>query len=251
VGTQQRSIVHLQKACELIREGHIGRVCKVHMRWNRNYTRMTTEDPVVDESTVDWKTWLGPAKGRPFNAFVFRNWRWFWDFGGGTFIDLMSHWMDMTCWFLGLNLPQTVAALGDRFLYKDKWETPDQSIAIMQFPSQEVDVCFESSFRNHRFDASVEFMGSDATMYVDRGRYEIYPERGSKVKASEMQVGTGTRGSSDYREINGQVNHLTNWIECVRSRKDPAASVESAVLAAQICHMANQALREKRVVTRA
>ncbi|MGD0896200.1 MAG: Gfo/Idh/MocA family oxidoreductase [Thermoguttaceae bacterium] len=250
VGTQQRSIEHIVKARELVRAGHIGRVHKVRMVWNRNYAKLALPQPVVDPQTVDWKAFLGSAPDRPFDAFRFRSWRWFWDYAGGLFTDLMVHWLDVACWFLDLPMPQTVVAIGDHFMYAGKWETPDTVQAALRFPESQVQATFEATVVNSRFDGSMELMGTEATMYLDRGRYEIYPERRSKVPASELVVGTGTRGSSDYREINAQLRHLQNWIDCMKTRQAPAAPVEEAAKVADMAHLANRALREAKVVSK-
>ena len=66
-----------------------------------------------------------------------------------------------------------------------------------------------------------EFMGTEATLYIDRGRYEVIPERRSKLKPSELILGEGPRGSDFYDQPDGELLHLTNWIECIRSRKKP------------------------------
>ena len=55
---------------------------------------------------LDWKTFLGNAPEQPFDEYRFRNWRWFWDFGGGILTDLMVHWMDVANWFCDLDQPE-------------------------------------------------------------------------------------------------------------------------------------------------
>jgi predicted dehydrogenase len=244
VGSQHRSIEHIGKARELIRAGHIGRVHKVRMVWNRNYLKLNLPEPVIDPKTVDWKAFLGNAPDQPFDSVRLCSWRWFWDFAGGLFTDLMVHWLDTACWFLDLGMPETVVAVGDHFLFAGKREAPDTVHAAFRFPKNQVQDSFESSVINSRFDGSMELMGTEATMYLDRGRYEIHPERGSKAPASELAVGTGARGAADYREINAQYRHLKNWIDCIRSRGTPSAPVEESAQVAAIAHLANRVLRQ-------
>ena len=82
------------------------------------------------------------------------------------------------------------------------------------------------------------------TIYIDRGRYELIPERKSKLKASEWILNEGLpRGADFYPQPDGELLHLTNWVECVRSRKKPTAPAEAGVLAAASAQLANQALR--------
>src|SRR5262249_40252757 len=102
VGTQQRSMPHISKAGELLRQGRGGRVVKVHMSWNRNSERVRRGPLNIDPKSLDWKAFLGGAREQPFDEYRFRNWRWFWDFGGGIFTDLMVHWVDVAHWLLDL-----------------------------------------------------------------------------------------------------------------------------------------------------
>ncbi len=91
------------KACEIVRGGTLGEICKVHLTWNRNADRGPKGHYGVDPKSVDWKQFLGTAPEQPFDEYRFRNWRWFWDFGGGIFTDLMVHYIDVAHWFLGLD----------------------------------------------------------------------------------------------------------------------------------------------------
>jgi hypothetical protein len=90
-------------------------------------------------------------------------------------------------------------------------------------------------------------MGSEATLYLDRGRYEVHPERNKKIAASEMILGSGPRGADFYDLPKGEVLHLANWLECVRTRKRPNCPAEVGVSAASAAHLANQALRSGEV----
>ena len=63
-------------------------------------------------------------------------------------------------------------------------------------------------------------MGTKATLYIDRGRFELVPER-NQGKPEELILGTGSRGQDFYDKPDGELLHLTNWVECMRSRKTP------------------------------
>ena len=248
VGTQQRSMPHLQAAQSIVKSGQLGEIHKVHLTWNRNAPRSARPNSNIDPKTVDWKRFLGTAKDQPFDEYRFRQWRWFWDFGGGIFTDLMVHWIDVVHWYLDLDHPATAASIGDHFQAKDLWETPDTVQTVMQYPDnknsdKEVQAYFEGTFVSARNGAMCEFMGSEATLYIDRGRYEIHPERRSKLKASELVLGEGPRGADFYNQPDGELLHLANWIECVRSRKRPNCPVEAGVSSASAAHLANQSLR--------
>lgn len=247
VGTQQRSMTHIQKAYEVLKSGTVGTVHKVHCTWNRNAARAQRFKDGVDPKTVDWKRFLGSVKEQPFDPYRFRQWRWFWDFGGGIFTDLMVHWIDVVHWFLDLDHPLSAASIGDFYSAKGVWETPDTVQTLLRYPDKEVQVYFEGTFSNNRNGAMVEFMGAEGTLYVDRGRYEFIPDRGKKGQPSELVLGTGTKGLDFYDKPDGELLHLTNWVECIRTKKRPNSPAESGVSAASAAHLANQSLRTGQV----
>jgi predicted dehydrogenase len=242
VGMQQRSMPHIQKARDLIRGGHIGDVRKVHLTWNRNQPRGAQRAYGIDPRSVDWTRFLGSAPPQPFEEYRFRNWRWFWDFGGGIFTDLMVHWIDVVHWVLELDHPVQACSMGDHLRMAGVWETPDTAQTLLRYDGP-VQAYFEGTFFNARNRAMVEFMGSKGTIYVDRGRYEVHPDPHQDLAASEWVLGTEPRGADFFANPNGEVLHLANWVECCRTRKVPNAPVEAGVSAAAAAHLANRSLR--------
>src|SRR5262249_25121092 len=91
--------------------------------------------------------------------------------------------------------------------------------------------------------AMIAFLGTEATLYIDRGGYILTPEARKKVAAEELIVGTGPRGKDFYDQPNGELVHLTDWVEGGRSRRRPAAPAAAGVSGASAAHLANQALR--------
>jgi len=247
VGMQQRSMPHLQKAAEIIRSGTLGEVHKVHLTWNRNAPRHKLNKLEIDPNSVDWKAFLGNARQQPFDAYRFRNWRWFWDFGGGILTDLMVHWMDVANWFCELDKPESAVTIGDHFQTEGLWETPDTIQTLVRFPDRKVQVHFEGTFVNARNASMIEVMGKEATLYADRGGHIVFPERNSQVPKSEMILGEGPRGADFYAQPDGELLHLVNWIECIRSRKKPNAPAEAGVQAVYAAHLGNRAYRSGRV----
>lgn len=249
VGMQQRSMTHLIAAKQIIESGQFGTIRKVHLTWNRNAGVVPRPTLQMDPSTVDWKRFLGPAPDQPFNPIRFRNWRPFWDFGGGIFTDLMVHFVDVAHWFLGLDHPEVATSIGNTFTFFDYWEAPDTVQTLLQYTKpKEVQIYFEGTFYNARNHAMMEYMGSEATLYCDRGQYRILPEPGSRVEPKELVLGHGGQGDDFYDQPEGELLHLGNWLECIRSRATPNAPVQAGVSAASAAHLANEALRKGAVV---
>ena len=243
VGMQQRSMPHLIKARELVKAGMIGKVHKAHLTWNRNAGKIVRTPLGVDPKTVDWKQFLGSAKDQPFDEHRLCNWRWFWDFGGGILTDLMVHWLDVVDWMCELEHPAEAVTVGDWFVAKDAWETPDTIQTLLRYPERALQVYFEGTFANARNGAMVELMGTEATLYFDRGRYELHPEKNRKVQPEQLILGDGPRGADFYNKPEAELLHLTNWVECMRSRQKPCAPAEAGVAAAAGAHLGNIAYR--------
>lgn len=247
VGMQQRSMPQVQKAQEIIKSGKLGDIHKVHLTWNRNSPRAQKTNLGIDPKSVDWKRFLGNAPDQPFDEYRFRHWRWFWDFGGGIFTDLMVHFIDVVHMILDMDHPTIATSIGDHFMAAGLWETPDTVQTLLRYPEQQAQVYFEGTFVNARNAAMIEFMGENATLYLDRGRYEIHPERKKRIEYEELILGDGPRGADFYAQPDGEMLHLVNWVESIRSRKRPNAPAEAGVSAASAAHLANQALRAGQV----
>lgn len=242
VGNQQRSMPHFEKGKELIKAGRLGKIHKVHLTWNRNTDRVRKNPLNIDPKKVDWKAFVGNAPEQPFDEYRFRNWRWFWDFGGGIFTDLMVHFIDVVHWYLEAEHPLQAVSIGTHVNSKGVWETPDTVQTLLTYP-HDVQVYFEGTFCNARNGAMLEFMGTDATLYLDRGGYQLYPER-MKGEYEELILGTNKkRGADFYDKPDGELLHLTNWVDCCKSRKKPASPAEVGVSGASAAHLANRALR--------
>ena len=218
------------------------------MTWNRNTSAQDQPHPAGrrSERRLDWKAFLGNAPDQPFDEYRFRNWRWFWDFGGGLLTDLMVHWLDVAHWFLGLDHPEKATDTRRSLRGRGVWQTPDTIQSLLSYPN-DVQLHFEGTFSNAHRGAMIEFMGTEATLYIDRGGYIVDPERGRGPR-QELILGTDKqRGRDFYDKPDGELLHLTNWVECIRPRKTPNAPVEAGVSAVTPAHLGNQSYRTGQV----
>lgn len=248
VGTQQRSMPHLQEAKQIVQSGELGKIHKIKLWWNRNQERWTSREYNIEPSSVRWSEFLGNAPDQPFDVYRMRNWRWFWDFGGGIFTDLMVHWIDTAYWMLDMSNPATAMSIGDQFAAKGLWETPDTVQTLLRYPENELQAYFDGTFVNHQNRSALLLLGTAGNLYCDRGRYEIRPERGKPVAARQRIEGKSELlGLDFYDEVDGAQYHLQNWVECVRSRKQPACPAEEGVRSAAAAHLANRSYRTGQV----
>jgi hypothetical protein len=123
---------------------------------------------------------------------------------------------------------------------------PDTIQCILEYPNN-VQAHFEGTFSNATYGAMITFMGTEGTLYIDRGRYELAPERG-KGGREEWVLGSNPRKGADfYDKPDGELLHLTNWVECIRTRQRPNAPAEAGVSAASAAHLGNRAYRPGQV----
>lgn len=225
-GMQQRSWTHFRDAVDLIQGGSLGRVTQVRTYWWQNYRQIAVVKP-IDALQLDWKIWLGGAPAQAFSQEKYSHWRWFWSFGGGAMTDLLPHWIDVVHWAMKADLPSTAMMLGDKYIH-EQWECPDTVQTALRYPG--FDVVYEGMMSSSIDDGGIEFRGTDATLKINRSGFAVYRE-------GEPEDKNQTLSARSFRD--GTIDHIENFFDCVKSRKEPNAPVESGVAAARAGHIAN------------
>jgi predicted dehydrogenase len=264
VGTQQRSGPHYARARELIQSGRIGPVVSVRMGNFRNvmpgFGRPADCDPPAE---LDWDMWLGPAPKRGYNPNrAIYHFRWFWDYSGGQMTNLAAHALDIVHWYLDVPGPSSVTSMGGRFCLLDNGETPDTQDTLVQYPGF-------TALWSHREACTgqsrggLEFCGPKGSLTINRmgfvlaGDRKIPPENaipqyagahpigGPKRVAQTGAVETWTEPIEDKsgRSEEQLKSHVRNFLDCVKSRRQPTAGLERAHRVATVCHLANISLR--------
>ncbi len=229
-GMQQRSWSHFRDAVDLIQGGSLGRVPQVRTYWWQNYLAFTSHGAVnVDTQALDWKQWLGSAPAQPFSEDKFHLWRWYWNFGGGAMTDLFTHWIDVVHWAMKSDQPKSAQILADKYIF-EHWDCPDTQQAALRYPG--FDVVYEGSMASSIDDGGLEFRGTDATLKLNRSGFSVYREG---VPAKNNPV----LHADSFQD--GTINHMQNFFDCIKSRKEPNAPVETGVAAARAGQIANLA----------
>jgi len=237
-GMQQRSWPHWVLGKQLVDDGVLGKVTFVNTYWYQNYLDesgwMATHP--VDASELDWKAWLGDAPDQPLTEEKFYHWRFFWDFGGGILTDLLTHWIDVIQWYMDQPVPKTVTTTGD--LYLMKWQCPDTITAAYEYPG-DFNVTFTGALNSSIDDGGIVFRGSKATLKIDRSHLAVYPE-GVKWEPGNNFPPPDILARSEH---DGTIDHVANFLDCLRSRKTPNADIEKGFDAARASWLGNIALK--------
>ncbi|HSD28336.1 MAG TPA: Gfo/Idh/MocA family oxidoreductase [Vicinamibacteria bacterium] len=234
-GTQQRSWEHFGLGKQIVDSGKLGQVTFVHTYWHQRMGLGPWAE--VDQAKLDWKSWLGPAPDQPWSPERFFRWRHFRDFGGGVLTDLLTHWIDVVHWYLGVTAP--LAAVVTSAKYRVKYiDWPDTVTATLEYPKDFM-VTHTGTYASSIDDGGLEFRGDEATLKVDRERLAVFSEASRKGQpwrhTPEPEILVRSLGD-------GTAAHLANWLDCIRSRKTPSAPVRVGVEAARAAHIANQSL---------
>lgn len=232
-GVQQRSTPHFEEARQrFIDSGQLGRVHMVRTIWNNNSGYLTKVPAGMETKPagLDWEACLGTLKKIPWDPKRFFNRFAYMDLCCGQTGGLFVHMVDVVQWYLGITRPVSAVGLGGIYQFNDGRDTPDNINLILDYP-EKLTVTFEASLTDKVpvETADIVFIGEGGRLSIFRGGYKFW--------AAGSKEAIVVKGTPDY--------HMKNWLDCVRSRKDPNATVEQGHYAAMACHIGNIAYLKK------
>lgn len=236
-GSQQRSMAANRRACEIVRNGIIG---KIHTVIGHNYpSPWECRFPGEPEPEgLDWDLWCGPTERVPFHPDIFAprtrpGWISFRPWSGGEMLGWGAHGLDQVQWALGMDSsgPAEVWTEGKPFR-APTYTAPaprEEGEAITKEPR--VRFLYPGGIL-FKLDGGpmggAIFLGERGKLTVDRGKFEVTPEE----LAKEPLPADGAR-------LYESDDHMADWFRCMKSRKPPAADVEIAHRSATVGHLGN------------
>jgi predicted dehydrogenase len=246
VGTQRRSTASYMKAAEYIKSGAFGDIVMVEMSWNVNQPgrwRRPDVVPLLKEEDTDWKRYcMGVIKDK-FDARKYLEFRLFWPYSSGIPDQWLVHQIDTVHWFTGLPHPRSCVANGGIYLWKDGRTNWDTMTSVFDYGplddlSKGFQVQYTSRFTNEAggvkelYYSNGGMIDMDKQTVTDTGGLSAKYAAEMKMKPnklSSMSLG-GEKVSTDANTGKGDPQtgaNMLNWMECVRSRKTPNASIEA------------------------
>ncbi len=271
MGTQHRSQPYPLAVRDIIRSGRIGDVVHITQEWSTNEPRWRyiprfddgKHPPLLKEEDTDWKRWLLGKPYRPFDPHVYLEFRLYRDYSSGIFDQWLSHGSDLVHLWTDETHPVSAVATGGVLTWKDGRENPDNATVSLVYPKgflYTYTTSFSNSYRSHSRiygrDGTIEnFGGEGASLFMvtrEGGRHEVDPESmegpiykavpgmGPEIdKAEILKLPDGpppnSMGPSD-----DDVAHLLNWLNAMRARTEPNATVDHGFSHAIVCIMAAQ-----------
>ncbi len=254
IGTQHRSEPYQIAARDLIRTGALGEVSKVEIVWNYHGPRWRGRSEVnqIREQDTDWRKWLLAKPYRPFDPRMYFEFRLYKDFSSGIADQWMSHGIDLVHFFLDDHFPRSVVAHGGILAWKDGRENPDTFQTLLEYPKGFL-VSYSTSFGNDS-ESFTRIMGKAATLINIGGegspRWRWVEEKGThesdpNVKRAEKYITLpGDERVPPTFISDGDPSHMTNWLDCLRSRAQPNATVLNGFAHSVAVIMAARAYRE-------
>jgi len=251
IGSQHRSEPYQMATKRLIDTGAVGDVSKIEIVWNYHGPRWRGRPEVaqIREEDTDWRKWLLDKPYRPFDPRAYFEFRLYKDFSSGIADQWLSHASDLMHYFMEDNFPKSVVASGGIFAWPDGRENPDTFQALIEYPKGFL-LSFSTSFGND-CDSFSRIMGKKSTLVNIGGegspRWKLVEEKGNHVddpfiqRAEKYVLLPGNDRLPPTFMGDEDLSHMTNWLECLRSRKAPNATVLNGYAHSVVVIMAAQA----------
>ncbi|MBI4605712.1 MAG: Gfo/Idh/MocA family oxidoreductase, partial [Planctomycetes bacterium] len=218
VGTQRRSYTLFLEGKKVFDSGRCGKVRLVTAWW---YNQQTSLGRGKLEGKLDWEKWLGTAEKRPLEELRFFNWYYFWDYSGGLMVGQAAHVVDAINMIAGTTFPTAVTAAATR-THLEGAEVPETTNMAIEYGDELLAVFtlgYSAMVYDPPHDLGKQFHGLQARFDIGRESFALYPaQRGRELKAETKSEMFGT-----FPEATAQ--HVANFIDCVRTRKEPNATV--------------------------
>jgi predicted dehydrogenase len=267
VGSQTTSADQWWKAKKAIADGMIGKMIMSQGSYHRNSIEGEWNWPIdasagpdkKGDDFIDWKTWLGPAPERPYDADRFFRFRKYWDYSGGIATDLFFHVIAPLniCWDKP-QFPTKVIASGGKYIFKDDREVPDTFNLMADYAAGHSLVLSSSMANSQHIPGLIR--GHEGTIImVEHGQFERYspniivrPELVHTEGQNERTPFPNYKFGKDEIKIPVENTdmmqaHIGNFLQCMRSREKPHLDVETAAHAQIVINLAVESYREGRV----
>ena len=220
IGTQSRSYPGMAGVKALYETGVLGPISRVEQMRNGTqpywYTRLELG---VKQSDVEWREFLTNRSGRPYDTRLFTGWYGYRDFSSGPIGGFMSHFIDLVHYITGAKFPVSAVAHGGTFTWKDEnnFTCPDHVETTLVY-TEGFMVSYMTNFGNSA--------GSRTAMYGAHGVID-FSKRNAPTVSGAGAIEKGSLGKEVPVEPVERPDHFLDWLECLRSRKQPVAPIDA------------------------
>ncbi|MBK5292221.1 MAG: Gfo/Idh/MocA family oxidoreductase [Acidobacteriia bacterium] len=236
IGHQSCSSGQVTDASRFLASGKVGKVTAIHAHMYRNtaHGKPQWSRPVYPDMTPEnilWKSFLGEAPERGFDANRYINWRFFWDYSGGNVYENMCHQLSFWYKVMNLQIPKAVTMVGGLYLWKDGREVPDTMNVAMEHP-EEILFSWDSGFGNSHLGSTEDVLGDDGTI-----------SKGQQIRYTPQKVNLPNEVEMVGRSTTPKHAHMQNFLDCVRSGAEPNCPFDVGFRVSVACRMSVDSYR--------
>ncbi len=234
VGMQRRSYDLFIKAREVVAQGTLGHISMVRSWWLDNILRLSTKRL---EGPLDWKQFQGSAPSHSADPLRYFEWRRFTDYSGGPITDVGPHVIDGITMLMGAGFPAAVNATAAP-VRTERVDTPETLVVAVEYPERFLAVFslnYDAMKYKQENDQLTQLDGDKARLDIGREQFAVYQKGQEATPVESMRSAQGFQHSVRL--------HVRNFLDCVRTRRQPSAPVEIGFQAALVGLMANESLR--------
>jgi predicted dehydrogenase len=237
VGTQRRSDPHMHGCRELLKSNVLGHISRVEQRYNRNRPNWYIRLPrlaQMKQQDVDWKSFLMHRPDRAYDPLALVGWYGFREFCSGSIGQFMSHFIDSVHMLTGATFPTSAVAQGGTFTWRDdkhKFDCPDHVQTSLIYPEGFL-VHFSTNFGNAG--------GKNTGLFGNRGVLNLDNENNPTIAGEGVFDRKNAAANQQVKPVDCP-DHFRNWLDCLRSRETPEASIEAGYQHAVACIMSDRA----------
>jgi predicted dehydrogenase len=235
-GTQHRSEERFRRACELVRNGRLGKLRTVEVEIPGS---MSLDGFYFGSAPkgLDYDMWLGPAPKAPYSPKRVDSfgWRWIFDYAGGCVTDWGAHHIDIAQWAMGTTDTGPVEVYGKGMFPKDGlFNTALYWRYVSKYANGVTLVCFarDELLGPGNYPNGIKFIGEKGWLFVSTSRIDAEPKSILKEEIGPDEV-----------QLYKSSNHSQNFVDCIRTKKPTAAPIEQAHRSVTVCHLGNIAMR--------
>jgi len=245
IGHQGCSMGQTADAAEFMASGNVGKITSIHGHMYRNtphnkpqWTRQILPDMTAEN--IIWRSFEGEAAPHEFDPNRYINWRFFWDYSGGNFYENMCHQLAIWYKVLDLKIPTATTTVGGIYLWKDGREVPDTMSVNMQH-AEELLFTWDSGFGNNALGITEHVLGTDGTIINAS-------EEDGDIRYQPQKVNRPTGSEAVGRRRTPENAHMQNFLDCIRSGKEPNCPLELGYRVAIATRMAVDSYRQGRTL---
>ena len=233
--TEDRSLEVYHRMAELVRNGRIGKLEKIEVILPKQPPRAGDPTPQPVPPELDWDMWLGPAPLAPYTKDrAHFNFRWIWDYSGGIICDWGTHLFDTAQWGNDTERSGPVEIDGKgNFWEGGLYDTVKDYDVTYKYANGVVMTCKPGN-------PSIKFIGADG--WVGNVGWR------GKLQASTDEILNSVIGPDEIHLYTNPAGEHRDFLDCVKSRKDPYFPVDIGHCVANVCHLANISIKLGRKV---